>query len=134
MKSDSEQQASSESSGPLMTDEGLTERAVRFLLTMLASASTEKIDPRDWWDRARSALETGATSDDWPRMVSRIGKKLQIDSLTEASSVSVSEIGADLADTYSFRRFRAICKRDALYITAMAQARRAEQKRKAGRR
>lgn len=109
-------------------DEALTSTAVDFVLTMLSSASTDVIDPKHWWTRARTALETSSQATSWPEMVSRFGAKLQIEALTERSAKSISSIGEFLGKENLFKRFRSLCKRDALYITAMAQARRAEQR------
>lgn len=94
------------------------------VLAMMASASTERIRPVDWWTRAKSALETAAAScQDYPSLVSIMGRKLQIDATTKESSAELARIEA--AVRLEFERFRRVCERQALYIVALAQDARA---------
>jgi hypothetical protein len=111
------------------SDSELSDLAVELVLAMMRSASTEQISPLDWWPRARSALETASSvARTWPQMISRMGKKLEIGSLKSVTARDVARIGADLSDPADWRRFRYLCRRDALYLVAMAQVRRDEQR------
>lgn len=110
-----------------MTDLEITDIAVDFVLAMMSSASTDNIRPLDWWTRARSALETSASvAESWPQMVSKFGSKIQVDACRGKTSHALVTLKARLGD--GFGTFRALCQRDALYIVAMAQAKRDEQK------
>ena len=110
-------------------DDILTDLAVDLVLTMMASASSENISGMDWWPRARSALETAAdVADSYPQMISKMGAKLQIDAARNDTAKGISLLGDQLKTVQAFERFRALCRRDALYIVAMAQAKRDEQK------
>ena len=113
-----------------MTDDDLAGLAVDLVLALMASASTDQIRPVDWWPRARAALETAAAaSSGLRRMVSVMGRKLQIDgAMGERSAISVARMAETLAPPDIFARFRSLCQRDALFIVAAAQTRRAEQK------
>lgn len=113
---------------PAPPDDVLTDMAIDFVLAMMGSASTDVIDPREWWTRARTGLESSASATSWPEMVSRYGAKLQVVALRDRSASQIATLGAALGSQGGFRRFRALCRRDALFITAMAQQKRAEQK------
>lgn len=111
------------------TDRDLTDLAVEFLLAMMSSASTDVIRPLDWWERARAALETSAAvAESWPQMVAKFGQKIQVTATRAKTSSRLSSIGQQLADEAVFERFRYLAQRDALYVAAMAQARRDEEK------
>lgn len=108
-----------------LSDEAMTDLAVRLVLTLMASASTDKIRALDWWSRAKSALVTAAAAaESWGHMVSKMAEKLQIDVLRLASSRSISSIGRALKRSDEWVRFRTLCERDAVYIVAMAQVER----------
>lgn len=95
------------------------------LRAVMRSASTDKIRPVDWWVRARSAMETGAaTADSWGHMLSRMGRKLEIDAFKASTSDDFVRLAARLGDR--FAAFRELCQRDALFIAAMAQAKNQE--------
>jgi hypothetical protein len=109
------------------TEEEFETLAVDLLLSMLASASTDDIDPKKWWETARSALEVGAQAADFSAMVARMGKRLKIEALRAETSSFVSSVASDLS-AVEFRRFRSKCKQDALYIVALARMKRDEEK------
>lgn len=110
-------------------DDQLTEYAVDLLLAMMRSASTDKIDPRKWWTRAQSALKTGAEiAESWQHLISKMGDKLQIDVTQVVTAKEIYSIGRKLVDQKKWERFQTLCVRDALYITAMAQVKRDEQR------
>jgi hypothetical protein len=119
---------SSPGGGAPMDDWTISEVAAELLLSVLRSASTEKIQPVKWWTTAKTALETAAgTSRSWPEFVSRLAKKLQVDALSGDSSRSACDIGLRVGID-GFARFRRVAKRDAIMITALAQAMRDEQR------
>ncbi len=110
-----------------MDDEKLTDLAIDLVLSMMASASTDKINPLAWWPRAKSALETAAdVAESWQHMVSKMADKLQLDATTLATATSLKTNGEQIGS--SFERFRRLCRRDAIFIVAMAQATREEQR------
>lgn len=110
-----------------LDDMELIDLAVRMVLAMMRSASTDNVKPMDWWDRARTALEASASvAESWSQMVSKFGAKIQVISLKDSSAREICSVGDGV--TANWDRFRALAQRDALYITAMAQARRAEEK------
>ena len=112
-----------------LSDMQIEELAIRFVLAMMRSASTDKIRPVDWWGRARAALEASAASaDNLREMVSRFAKKCQIDTLTASSANSISSVDHDLGDREGFVAFRRLCERDAVFVVAMAQTQRALEK------
>lgn len=103
------------------------ERGKALVLAVMASASTERIDPRRWWERAKTALETGAAvSADFPEMVSVMARKLEIEVLSTASAERVNALAHELGE--DFEPFRRLCEDQALYAVAMAQAARAEER------
>lgn len=111
---------------PYELEDRLTETAVDLVLSVMASASTKKIAATEWWPRAKSALETAASeATSWQHMVSAMCKKLQIETLTanSANSVCSIELRGD-----EFNSFRALCERDAVYMVALAQSKRVEQR------
>jgi hypothetical protein len=106
-------------------DAVLTDLAVEWLRASMKSASTDVIDPRDWWERARTALVTAAaTAETWPQMVARQLGKLQVTSTVEQTATAIRITGEQLSELgpAAWPRFRALCERDGLYIAAMAQA------------
>ena len=106
-------------------DAVLTDLAVEWLRAAMKSASTDTIDPRDWWERARTALVTAAsTAETWPQMVARQLGKLQVKATVETTATAVRVLGEQLVELgpAAWPRFRVLCERDGLYIAAMAQA------------
>lgn len=115
---------SSRGGGAPLDDETIQRMAADLLVQVMRSASTDDIRPIDWWPRARSAMETAASvARSYGQLVAKMARKLQIEAYREASSRSISEIGAELdaAGPGAFARFRRVAKRDAAFIVAMAQ-------------
>jgi hypothetical protein len=111
------------------SEELINEMGISLVLTMMASVPHDKIKALDWWPRAKSALETAADAAScWPQMVSKMASKLQIDATTIATAKEISLIGEQVGTGAMFERFRSICRRDAVFIVAMSQARRDEQR------
>jgi hypothetical protein len=112
-----------------LTDEELTDLAQDLILALLKSADTEVIKPKVWWERAKTALETGANAaHSFQHMVSRCGNKLQLLAPLAVTSKTISSISSKLNDEILFERFRYICQRDAIYIIAMARVKREDEK------
>lgn len=112
---------------PLETS--LEDLAAEFLLAMLASADTDVIQPKQWWERGRTALETAAAqASTFGQMVSACGKKLQLETLTAASADRVAAVQSELGTDERFAEWQRICERDALYIAAVARIRRQQEK------
>jgi hypothetical protein len=106
-----------------MTQTDLIDAGAELLLAVLASASTDKIRPVDWWTRARSALETGAAcAESVPEMVATMGRKLEVEVTSPASAQRVVALEARVRG--EFEALRRTCERQALYVVAVAQARR----------
>lgn len=120
---------SSRGGGAPLDDETIQRMAADLLVQVMRSASTDDIRPIDWWPRARSAMETAASvARSYGQMVAKMATKLQIEAYREASSRSISEIGAEIDAAGAFARFRRVAKRDAAFIVAMAQLQRDEQR------
>lgn len=93
--------------------------ATDLVLAMMASATTEKIRPVDWWPRAKAALETGcARAQDWSQLVSTMAGKLQIETL-RADSIKALALCQPHHD--SFAALARLGRREAVYIVAQAQ-------------
>ena len=106
----------------------LRTRAIDLVLAMMASATTERIRPVDWWPRAKAALVAGCSrARSWSELVSSMARKLQIETLRAESAKAVSACEPSPDDFMAFAR---ICRREAVYIVAQAQVFR-EQQRKA---
>lgn len=105
------------------TDEELHKLAQDFLDALLDSADTTRVGVARWWDRAKTALETGAASSrTFQEALARAGRKLEIDALRESSSLTMSDLAQTLNDPQTFSRWRTLATRDALAITAMVRA------------
>jgi len=92
---------------------------------MLASADPEVIGPRNWWDRARTALETGTTTPSFSEAVSKTAQKLQITgALTARTSATIHQLAQHLADPGVYGAWAELCTRDAVYITALTRVQR----------
>lgn len=104
------------------TDHDLTTTAADILLALMASASTDKVRPKDWWDRGQAALVAAAErSTSWPAFVSTACRKLQIETLRERSVSSLSTWGERMRDRADFARFSRFTARNAHYIVAVAR-------------
>jgi len=100
--------------------------AVELVLAMMRSASTDRINPKKWWTRAKSALETAAAkASDLSEMVSEMGRKLEIEVTTQATASSICSLTARVTD---FEGFRRLCETQALYVVAIAQGEREKQR------
>lgn len=116
-----------------MTDTELMTRAVALVLAMMRSASTDRVDPRKWWERAKTALETGAAvAGSFPELVSVMARKLEIEATTNATADTVASLSVAVGGEDDFEAFRALCERDAVYVVAMAQAQREEERQEQG--
>lgn len=104
--------------------------AVGFLDAILSCADVEIIGKTRWWDRARTALETGAaTGTTYSEIVAKTCAKLQITwALGEQSSQTITRIGEALADPARLAAWRELCQRDAVYLVALTRVKRAERK------
>lgn len=101
------------------TDRELYEAAEQLLDALLSSASVDKIGRTRWWDRAKTALETGAASStNFYQAAAKTAAKLQIDTLNEHAAGTVVQLKDMLHDPATFARWRTLCMRDALVIAA----------------
>lgn len=108
---------------PTPSETDLADAAVEFINAVLDSVDTSVIKPMDFWERAKTALETGAASSTtWPGCASKTAKKLQISTLTKTSGDTITRIGQTLADPAAFAAWRRLVVRDAIYLVAMARA------------
>lgn len=113
----------------------LIQLAVTTLDAALSSASTDVIGATQWWDRATAALRTAAAAGyTWPRVVSTLARKLQIDTYSEHSARALDQVGRQLTDPSVLARWCYLAERDAHYVVAMTRLQRAERhgNRKAG--
>jgi hypothetical protein len=104
----------------------------RFLNAMLDSADPDALG-RDYWTRARTALEASAATASFPEMTAKCAAKLEITgALAEgghARTVTViGELGSLLSDPVAFGALAEECRNNAVYITAVARIRRDERK------
>src|SRR5690606_31754397 len=76
------------------------QQAVRFQSAMLDSANIDLIGLAAWWDRAQTALETGAaTGTRFSEVVSATARKLQITwALSKETSAEVTRLTEELSD------------------------------------
>ncbi len=112
-----------------LPDDVLSDIGTDTVLAMMRSADPEVIRPVDWWVRAKSALTVAAAvAETWSQFISKMGDKLQIVVTNKATADKINIIGMQLVEFNSFERFRFLCQRDALYIVAMAQAKRTEER------
>lgn len=104
-----------------LTEEQHLKNAALLVRAMMSSASSEKIRRIEWWERAKSAIETAAmSSDSFPSLVSTMARKLQIDCTTIATASDIVLLGEVVA--HNFEAFRRFCERHAVYIVALVQA------------
>lgn len=100
----------------------LIDWATTFLNAILDSADAEKIGPNRWWDRARTALETGTATTSFSEATAKTAAKLEIDgALSARSSRTIDQLAARLADPAVFEAWAELCRRDAVYITALTR-------------
>lgn len=97
-----------------------------FLLSMMRSASTDRISPREWWEQAKAALEIGAEEETFEEMTSAVARRLHIESFTKATASWISSHEAVIRE--NFQAFRRLCRRSAVYIAGMARIERDEQR------
>lgn len=97
-----------------------------FLLSMMRSASTDRIPPREWWEQAKAALEIGAEEETFEEMTSAVARRLHIESFTKATGNWISSHEAVIRE--NFQAFRRLCRRSAVYIAGMARIERDEQR------
>jgi len=99
------------------------QQAVRFQSAMLDSANMDLIGLADWWDRAQTALETGAaTGTRFSEVVSATARKLQITwALSRETSEEIGRLTTELSDPAAFAEWRELCQRDAVYITGITR-------------
>lgn len=103
-------------------DDVLADIAAVFLDAVLSSADVSVIGVASWWDRARTALETGCAVGDGVRQVAaRVAKKLQVATFTGPSSRTVTTVAGLLTDPGDFARWRHVAARDAIYVTAVVR-------------
>ncbi|KZS63115.1 hypothetical protein [Mycobacterium ostraviense] len=108
-------------------DDELMDATVRWLSALLDSATVQEIGVSNWWSRAKTALETAAASaDTYSQAVSVAARKLQIDTLRQASSAQLLGPGST-EDVISPRldEWRLLAQRDAVYIVGLVQIQRA---------
>src|SRR5690606_4428385 len=110
------------------------QQAVRFQSAMLDSANMDLIGLAAWWDRAQTALETGAaTGTRFSEVVSATARKLQITwALSKETSAEIGRLTTELSDPAAFAEWRELCQRDAVYVTALTRIHR-QARRKAAR-
>lgn len=115
----------STTSPPTLSEQDLTVLAEDFLDALLSAADLKVIGKNNWWDRAKSALETAAASSaTWPACVARACKKLQISTPDTRLSAEVDKLAKILGDERVYLRWARLAARDAVYVTAMVRARR----------
>lgn len=113
-----------------LMDETLRILATDLILAMLASIPMENVNPMKHWDWALKALKIGAgRGRTFERMVSEMAAQLPIDGALRKSTASkVYSIGESLTAWKVYPTFRAMIRRDAIYIIVRAQHRNDELK------
>jgi len=105
-------------------DNDLTNTAVELVVSLMKSADTEIIKPRDWWKRAKTALiVSSSVAETYNSMISKYLEKIQVAAPRIDTSEKIAEVGEYISSIglSGWERFRFLCERDALYIIAMAQ-------------
>lgn len=111
---------------PLLAPARLRQMGTELVLAMMASATTEKIRPVDWWPRAKGALVTACSrAANWSQLVSTMARKLQIETLRGDSTKALLLCEPHPDDYAAFAR---LCRREAVYIVAQAQVMREMQR------
>lgn len=112
--------------GRVHTDDELSQIATQLVLSMMASATTERISPMDWWPRAKAALKTATQrARNWGEVVSIMAGKLEIQTLRMDSSRAICSLALGDADLRAWKR---IAREQAVYIVAEAQVIREQQR------
>jgi hypothetical protein len=110
--------------GQSLDDAALRSIAEELVLAMMASASTDKIRPMDWWERARTALELSVDAAESPQeMVTRFAKRIQAQTLSASTARRLSCLSS-LDDPTVWQAFRRLVARQSTYIVAFAAERR----------
>jgi uncharacterized NAD-dependent epimerase/dehydratase family protein len=92
-----------------------------------AMRSVDGISKRQWWDRATSALTAAANAaGSWPQFVSRLARKLGIETFRASSGEELYDIREMVGD--ELPRFLRLCREEAPWIIVEARAMRAAQK------
>lgn len=108
-----------------LDDLALYGMAEDFLDALLSAADVDTIGATNWWERAKTALETAAAaSDSWRQCAAKAAQKLQIDAPDERLSHTVARLAGVLDNPAAYRRWARLAERDALSITAMVRERR----------
>lgn len=104
-----------------LTDRQLGDHVVATLDAVLSCADVSTIGATHWWDRATSALKTAAgAGHSWPRVVSTLAGKLQVDVIQERHARTLAELGAQL-DPAALGRWCYLAGRDTPYLVAMCR-------------
>ena len=113
-----------------MTDQESIDLCTDLALAVMSSASTDKIKPIDWWPRLRSALESaGSKAQHIGAFIAEMARKLSIDGALNASTIDqLAPVIERCQDAAIFQQIRKTASRSAIYVTAMAQTRRAADK------
>lgn len=105
----------------------LTEATIEWMSAILDSADVAEIGVSHWWPRARAAMETAAASaDTYAQAVSVACKKLQIETLAPKSAGTLTTLEAVIGPHLDV--WRELAQRDAVYLVALVQVARAEQR------
>lgn len=108
-----------------MTD--LTNASVELVNALLDSADVHTIGVPNWWPRATTALETAAAgAESAAHAVTIASRKLQIDTLSKESAVTVARV-APIIDA-DYQAWVQTVAREAVYIVALARVAREERK------
>jgi hypothetical protein len=116
-------------SAPAVPDQAvLLDWGARFLNALLDSADPDVLG-RSYWDRARSAFETGCSAASYSEAVSKTTAKLEIHGALSADSTeAVAGLAAYLSAPAVFGAWSRECSRDAVYVTALARIARDERR------
>lgn len=96
---------------------------VRLLNAMLDAADPDVIGVKHWWNRAQTALETGAAAAvDFPAMVSTMARKLTINqALPPRTAAEVGRLREELDEPGLMAAFRDHCRSNAVFVTALTR-------------
>lgn len=120
---------------PYSTKRRLEEIAVELMLACMASVPQGVISPTDHWRRAKEALEFGCQSaEDWGELVSTMCLKLQIPVLRSKSANRISSLGLEVVERETFDALCNLGRTEGIYLAALAQQARAEEREEEGER
>ncbi len=106
-----------------MTDDTLRSMAAEVVLAVMRDASTQKIDPRKWWERATTALRAAANAaGSWSQFASRLARHLQIDTYSAEGGAKLGHVAEYLGNPADLRRFFRLCREEAEWIIVEARA------------